>query len=146
MKLSPHFTLAEMVASQTASRHGLYNNPSPSEIERLTALCENVLEPVREHFKAPVIVSSGYRGPEVNRKVGGSRSSQHCSGEAADFTVVGVTNLDVCEWIRDNLDFDQLIYEFGESGWIHASYGPRMRHQCLSAIRKGKRTVYTSGF
>lgn len=150
MKLAPHFTLAELIASQTAVRKGIDNTPSDAEIEALRALAVNVLEPVRKHFKKPVIVSSGYRGPKLNRAVGGSKSSQHCFGEAADFTVQGVSNLEVCKWIAENLEFDQLIYEFGEAGWIHCSYGPRMRKQRLSAVKRRSygrlKTVYLAGF
>ena len=149
MKLSTHFTLAEMVASQTASRKGIDNNPTKDEVRALRALCQNILEPVRLHFGAPVIVSSGYRGPKLNRAVGGSKTSQHCSGEAADFTVQGFSNLKVCRWIEANLPADQLIYEFGENGWIHCSYGPRHRRQTLSAVKRRSfgrlRTVYRNG-
>lgn len=145
-RLSRHFTLAEMTRSQTASRKGIRNEPGPDEIRALTLLCENVLEPARKHFGAPVIVTSGYRSPRLNRAIGGSGSSQHCKGEAADFTVSRHSNLEVCRWIEANLDYDQLIYEFGESGWIHCSFSrDRTRNQELSAVRRGGRVQYLSG-
>ena len=145
-RLSPHFTLGEMIRSQTAARRGIRNEPGPAETAALRLLCEKVLEPVRNQFGRPVIVSSGYRSPRLNTAIGGRRSSQHCQGEAADFTIPGVSNLEVCRWISDNLRFDQLIYEFGESGWIHCSYDKdRLRKQCLHAVRRGGRTQYLSG-
>lgn len=146
MNLSPHFTLAEMTRSATASRRGLDNTPSPAVIAALKGLCENVLEPVRLHFGRPVIVTSGYRSPEVNRAARGARNSQHTRGQAADFTVPGVGNLDLCQWIMRNLNYDQLIYEFGEAGWVHCSWidGP-LRNQELSAKRVGTKTVYLPG-
>lgn len=144
--LSPHFTLGEMTVSQTASRRGLANVPGPAALAAMKLLCENLLEPVRAHYGRPVVVTSGYRSPAVNKACGGSPTSQHCLGEAADFTVPGVGNLELARWIRGNLDYDQLIYEFGESGWIHASWRPaRRRSQELSAQRTGRGTVYLRG-
>lgn len=138
MNLSPHFTLAEMTKSQTATRKGIHNQPGPHAIAALKALCENVLEPIRKHFDRPVIVTSGYRSPVVNKAIGGSATSQHCFGEAADFTVPGVSNFDLCQWIMRNLKYDQLIYEYGESGWVHCSYRVgRLRSQELTITRKG---------
>lgn len=145
MTLTPHFTLAEMTRSATASRKGIRNVPGQAETAALKALCVNVLEPVRAHFGRPVIVTSGYRSPRLNVAVGGSASSQHCRGEAADFTVAGILNMAVCHWIRTNLKFDQLIYEFGESGWVHCSWSPRLRGDVISAKRKGGRVVYLPG-
>lgn len=145
MNLSPHFTLAEMTVSQAASRKGIPNVPNAEAIKALTLLCEKVLEPVRQHYGRPVVITSGYRSPRVNVAVGGSATSAHCKGEAADFTVPGVSNLAVCRWIERNLNYDQLIYEFGEGGWIHVGYSPRMRNQELSAKRRGGKTVYLAG-
>lgn len=145
-QLSPHFTLAEMTRSTTAIRKGIPNVPSIDDIRALTLLCVKVLEPVREHYGKPVIVTSGYRAPRVNVAVGGSAASQHCNGEAADFTVQGESNLGVCRWIHANLNYDQLIREFGEDGWVHVSYSAhRMRNQELTAKRKGGRTMYLPG-
>ncbi|RIV87512.1 D-Ala-D-Ala carboxypeptidase family metallohydrolase [Aurantiacibacter zhengii] len=145
-RLSPHFTLAEMVRSQTAARRGIANSPGQLEVAALKLLCEKVLEPVRAHFGKPVVVSSGYRSPRLNTAIGGSTSSQHCQGEAADFTVPGESNLAVCQWMEVNLNYDQLIYEFGETGWIHASFDKhRMRNMELRAVRVGGRVRYLPG-
>lgn len=127
MMLSPHFSLAEMTASETARRIGDPNQPSPSALACLTDLCTHVLEPVRAHFGRPVKVNSGYRGPRVNRAVGSSDTSQHPLGQAADIEIDGVTNAELARWIRDNIDFDQLILEAyhpgdPDSGWVHVSW------------------------
>ena len=144
-RLTDHFTLAEMTVSQTASRKGIKNTPGAAETEALYQLCKNVLEPVRQHFGKPVIVTSGYRSPRLNRAIGGSSTSQHCKGEAADFTVAGAPNADVLDWMHRNLNYDQLIDEFNPGGWIHVSYSPRMRNQELSARRRYGRTRYLPG-
>tara|TARA_R100001224_G_scaffold102421_2_gene74561 strand:- start:1329 stop:1781 length:453 start_codon:yes stop_codon:yes gene_type:complete len=144
--LSPHFSLAEMTRSNTAVQRNLDNSAPPSAQVALKLLCTKVLEPLREHYGVPVLVSSGYRAPAVNRAAGGAASSQHCRGEAADFTVAGQSNLAVCRWMEKNLSYDQLIYEFGEWGWIHVSYSARqMRNQELRAVKRFGRTVYLPG-
>lgn len=146
MQLSENFSLEEMVRSQTAARLGIDNTPSPEVVANLKALCVHVLEPVRAHFNSPVIVSSGYRCPQLNVAIGGSKTSQHCNGEAADFRILGQPNIVVFKWIWHNLDYDQLIYEFGESGWIHASFSAhRMRNMELTAVRRGGRVLYLPG-
>lgn len=145
MNLSPHFTLAEMTVSQAAARKGIPNVPNAEQTKALKLLCEKVLEPVRLHFDKPVVVSSGFRAPRVNVAVGGSATSAHCRGEAADFTIPGESNLAVCQWIERNLNYDQLIFEYGKSGWIHVGYSPRMRNQTLSAVKRGGKTVYLQG-
>lgn len=146
MQLSPHFALSEMTVSQVASRQGLANKPDLAALAALKLLCFNVLEPVRAHFARPVIVTSGYRSAPVNKACGGAASSQHCRGEAADFTVPGVSNLELAQWIMRNLKYDQLIYEFGESGWIHCSWrAGRVRQEELSARRIGGSTKYLPG-
>jgi zinc D-Ala-D-Ala carboxypeptidase len=140
MNLSAHFTLAEMVVSQTASRKGIDNTPGPNEIAALKQLCEKVLEAVRVHFDRPVIVTSGFRSVTLNKKIGGSSTSQHCQGEAADFTIPGVSNYELCKWMERNLDYDQLIYEYGESGWVHVSYQVPFRNMELTK-RRGTRYI-----
>lgn len=144
VQLSEHFSLAEMTASQFATRHGLDNTPGPSALAALEALCQHILEPLRAHFKRPVRISSGYRAPAVNAGIGGASSSQHKDGEAADLTVPGVPNIEVARWVRDNLPFDQVIME---GGWVHVSYDPsRNRRQALTAIFKsGQPTRYRQG-
>lgn len=127
MKLSEHFSLEEMTKSQTALRRNLPNQPSEAQTEALVLLCENVLEPVRNHFSIPFTPSSGYRSAELCVAIGSSVSSQHAKGEAADFEVPSISNLELCTWIINNLDFDQLIlecYTGGNTGWVHCSYKP----------------------
>jgi len=142
VKLTPHFTLDEMVKSQTALRLGLDNTPDPDEMESLLALCENVLEPVRIHWAKPVVINSGFRSLRVNRAIGSRDSSQHAKGEAADIEIPGIDNLVLYYWIAEELDFDQLILEFynGEpsSGWVHVSYiGSENRNQTLRIDKGG---------
>ena len=123
--LSDHFSLAEFTKSQTAERRGLPNEPGPDEIAAMRLVCTNILEPVREQFKKGFSPSSGYRSAELCVAIGSKVSSQHCKGEAVDFEVPGVPNLELASWIVTNLDFDQLILEFykrGNTGWVHCSY------------------------
>ena len=127
MKLSEHFSLEEMTKSQTALRRNLPNQPSEAQTEAMVLLCENILEPVRTHFSIPFTPGSGYRSGDLCLAIGSSVSSQHAKGEAADFEVPSVSNLELCTWIIDNLDFDQLIlecYTGGNTGWVHCSYKP----------------------
>lgn len=151
MNLSPHFTLRELSRSETALRRGIDNTPSQGVIENLRALCVAVLEPLREHFSV-VRISSGYRSPELNRLAGGSVSSQHVRGEAADLEIDGVDNLTAARWIAASLlPFDQLILEFyvpGDptSGWIHLSHkATGNRRQVLTASRSGGAVHYSPG-
>jgi hypothetical protein len=135
MKLTKNFSLEEMTKSQTALRKGIDNTPTPDKIEPLTMLCESVLQPVRDHFDRPVTITSGYRSPELCVAIGSKITSQHTKGQAADFEVPGVSNMVVAEWIRDNLEFDQLIlecYTGGNTGWIHCSYVHEPRKQLLT--------------
>ena len=140
MKLSPHFSLDEMTKSQTAVRKGIPNVPKDEHIEAMKLLCEHILEPVREQYGKPFAPSSGYRSGELCVAIGSSVNSQHAKGEAADFEVPGISNLEVAGWIAGNLDFDQLIlehYEGGNTGWIHCSYkGQGNRKEVLTYDRK----------
>lgn len=155
MQLSPNFHLSEMVASQTASRRGIANVPPQHVIDALRDLCIHVLEPVRLHFGKPVMVSSGYRSPKLNAAVGGSKSSDHMLGRAADIEIPGVSNFAVANFIRLKLPFDQLILEHytpgqPNSGWVHVSWQPtKRRHEVLTAtIRRvfgRSKTVYLPG-
>ena len=111
MRLSQNFWLNELVKSSTADRLGISNEPGIEEIVNLTVLTNHVLQPVREHFGV-ITINSGYRSPELNSKIGGSKTSQHCNGEAADFEQLGTPNAEVATWISEELDFDQLILEF----------------------------------
>lgn len=145
MNLSKHFTLKEMTMSTTAMRLGIDNTPSAESIQSMSLLADRVLEPVREYIGEPIKISSGYRSPELNKKVGGSKTSQHCLGEAADI-VCQNKNSEMFYFIKNNLEFDQLIWEFGdeqEPDWVHVSYRDnRMRGQVLVASKKNGKTVY----
>jgi|TARA_R100001132_G_C3230605_1_gene65404 zinc D-Ala-D-Ala carboxypeptidase len=127
MHLSEHFTLGELSKSQTALRKGIKNDPDSDDILRLKALCENILEPVRKEYNRPITPSSGFRCLELNRAIGSSDKSQHVKGEAVDFVISGISNMEVACWMKEELDYDQLILEFfkeeeANSGWIHCSY------------------------
>jgi len=127
MQLSDHFTLAELTKSSTAERMGIDNEPGSEVIGKLTLVCENILEPVRNHYDIPFAPNSGFRCLELNREIGSSDSSQHVSGEAVDFEIPGISNKEVALWVQDNCRFDQLILEFYKegvpsSGWVHCSY------------------------
>ncbi|MCS5642551.1 MAG: D-Ala-D-Ala carboxypeptidase family metallohydrolase [Dehalococcoidia bacterium] len=129
MKLSPHFSLYEMTRSSTATRLGIVNQPTPDEVESLRLVCNELLEPVREHWGIPFSPSSGFRSVELNRAVGSSDRSQHVFGQAVDFEIPAVLNMEVAKWMSENCQFDQIILEFYEesipnSGWIHASIIP----------------------
>jgi hypothetical protein len=125
--------------------------PTPEHIENFKKLAENVFEPIREHFKRPIHVSSGYRSQALNAVIGGSLSQQHCKGEALDLDMDGteITNKQVFDYIKDNLEFDQLIAEFPEKSnpaWVHISYSSsgKQRKQILVAKKVGGKTVYSS--
>ncbi|NOR25572.1 MAG: peptidase M15A [Desulforhopalus sp.] len=125
-KLSEHFTFGELIRSEMAERKGIDNTPPQDLIPKLKRICEKLLEPVRKHYGVPFRPNSGYRSPELNKEIGGAKKSQHCLAEAVDIEVAGVSNYDLSVWIRDNLDFDQVIlecYRQGEptSGWVHVS-------------------------
>ena len=148
MKLSNNFSLSELTKSQTATRKGIDNEPGTAEIENLIHLAESVLQPVREHFGKPVMISSGYRSPELCEAIGSSSKSQHAKGEAADFEIHGVANKELATWISNNTTFDQLILEFYDegdpnSGWVHCSaVTGEPRKQVLRASKVEGRTKY----
>jgi hypothetical protein len=149
MNLSENFTLQELIYSDTAVRMGIDNKPNDETVENLKILCENILEPIRSHFKAPVVVSSGYRSEAVCLAVGSSSKSQHTKGQAVDFEIFGIPNKDVTDWVVQNLDYDQCILEFWNdkepnSGWVHCSYSKdNNRKQYLNAQKLNGRVVYT---
>lgn len=151
MNLSANFTLKELTKSDTATRLGLDNTPDDEALENLKTLCEKVLQPVRDHFGKSVTVNSGYRSPESNAAVGGSKTSDHCKGQAADIEIDGVPNPDLAEWIQNNLDYTQLILEFytqgqPNSGWVHVSYNPeKLIKQELTAVKVAGKTQYLQG-
>lgn len=151
MNLSPNFTLSELTKSETALRHNMDNTPGETEIENLRVLCERVLQPVRDHYGKGVKVNSGFRHPDVNAAVGGSKTSDHCKGQAADIEIPGVPNHELAEWIKANLEFTQVILEFytmgiPDSGWVHVSFDPaNLKKQSLTAVKENGKTVYLSG-
>ncbi len=136
IKLTEHFTLEEMARSQTAQKMGLLNAPKPEHIACLKVLCQQVLEPLRLAVGKPVIINSGYRCWQLNRRLGGARNSQHLLGQAADIRVTSVAEgREWFAWIMDHTTFDQLIWEHRKSSyWIHVSCRPDVkqnRHQVL---------------
>ena len=151
MNLTVNFTLSEMIKSDTALRHDMDNTPGEVEIANLKTLCEKVLQPVRDHFQTGVKVNSGFRHPEVNAKVGGSKTSDHCKGQAADIEIPGIANADLAVWVMENLTYTQLILEFytpgvPDSGWVHVSYdSANLKKQNLTATKRDGKTVYLPG-
>ena len=147
MKLSEHLDLSEVIRSDSAKRNGISNMPTPEHIANFMLLAEKIFEPIREHFCVPIRISSGYRSKELNAKIGGSASSQHCKGQAVDIDMDGtsLTNKQVFDYIKDNLPFDQLIWEFGNEDnpdWVHVSYVPNGRKQILKAFKMNGATKY----
>ena len=153
MKLSEHLDLSEVTRSESAKRNGISNMPTAEHIANFKLLAENIFEPIRNHFRVPIIISSGYRSKELNASLkGASLTSQHCQGEAIDIDMDGsphgVTNRMVFDYIKDNLVFDQLIYEFGDANnpdWVHVSYEStgNQRKQILRATRSNGKTAYS---
>ena len=149
MKLSNNLSLAEMTKSSTAQRRGIDNMPTPEHMENMKVLAAKIFQPIREHFNRPILISSGYRSKALNDAIGGSQTSQHSIGEAIDIDMDGTTlsNTDVFNYIKDNLEFDQLIWEFGNDekpDWVHVSYkanGPQ-RKSILVAKKINNKTTY----
>lgn len=143
MNLSAHVTVDEFVNSPTATNRGISQTMDITTTQKAKELCENVFEPIRAHVGRPIAINSGYRSPALNRAVGGASSSQHVKGEAMD---LDLTDRDLFEWIIDNVEYDQAIYEFGNdqhAAWFHISYRKGAnRKQALRAIKKGGKTTY----
>jgi hypothetical protein len=150
-QLTANFSLHELTKSETALRMGFDNTPGEVEIASLKLLAEKVLQPVRDHFAKGVKVNSGYRSPESNAAVNGSKTSDHCLGRAADIEIPGVPNAELAQWIMDNLDYTQLILEFytpgiPDSGWVHVSFDPaNLKKQELTAMKVAGKTQYVPG-
>jgi hypothetical protein len=149
MQLSNNLSLAEVTRSETAKRKGISNMPTAEHIENFKKLASNIFQPIREHFGKPIIISSGYRSAELNKAIGGSLSSQHCSGEAIDIDMDGtdITNAQIFYYIKDNLNFDQIIWEFGTNtnpDWVHVSFAANrsQRKQMLVAKKVNGKTTY----
>lgn len=149
MKISEHLTIKEATKSATATRLGIDNSPTIAHLEALKTTAEMIFEPVRKHFNVPIAVTSGYRSKALNDAIKGSSRSQHCHGQALDIDADvfgGVTNKEIFEFIKNKLDFDQLIWEFGDDNnpaWVHVSYTPGVtRGEVLKAFRTDGRTKY----
>jgi len=149
MQLSKNLALSEVTRSETAKRRGISNMPTPEHIENFKKLAENVFQPIRDHFGVPIRISSGYRSKELNAAIGGSSSSQHCKGEAIDIDMDGttVTNKQIFDFVKANVNFDQMIWEFGTDAnpdWVHVSYNSdgAQRKQILKAVKAGGTTKY----
>ena len=152
MQLSTNFSLSELTKSQTAERKGIDNTPSPEHKRNLKSLCTRILQPVRDHFNRVVSVSSGYRSPELCLAIGSKITSQHAKGQAADFEIYGLSNGELANYIKENLDYDQLILEYWtpenpNSGWIHCSFNSEgNRKEYLRAYKNEGKTKYEQIF
>jgi zinc D-Ala-D-Ala carboxypeptidase len=149
MNISKHISNKEGMYSTTATRKGIDNTPSKEQRECMIVLAEEIFEPLREWVGNKVKVNSFFRSPELNVAVGGSKYSQHCKGQAIDVddTFGFKTNAEMFEWIRENLEFDQMIWEFGDDknpDWIHVSYVGKIsnRNRCLKAYKENGKTKY----
>ena len=148
-RLTKHVSYKEGVHSITALRLGLKNDPSDKHLQNMKLLSEKIFEPLRTHVGGPIKINSFYRGPELNKAIGGSEKSQHCHGQAMDIddTFGHASNAAMFDWIRANLDYDQMIWEFGTDenpDWVHVSYVDpgSNRNRCLKAYRDGGKTKY----
>ena len=149
MNLTENVSLKELTKSESATRFGISNEPTEEALSNLQKLATHILQPVRDHFGKPLIITSGYRSPELCVKIGSTTTSQHTKGQASDFEIGGIANKDLSDWIHQNLDYDQLILEFwkpedANSGWVHCSYKGegQNRKQYLRAITENGKTKY----
>jgi zinc D-Ala-D-Ala carboxypeptidase len=143
MNLSAHVTRAEFEQSTSATNYGISNVMTDFDLERAKTLCERVFEPIRAHLNRPIKINSGYRSPALNKRIGGAKNSQHVLGEAVD---LDLHDRALFEWIIDNVDFDQLIFEGGtenSADWFHISYREgRNRKQVLRMVKKAGKSTY----
>jgi len=149
MKISDHITYAEAIHSNTAKRKSIDNTPNKAQVEAMKLLAEKIFEPLRKWVGGPIKVNSFFRSETLNEAIGGAASSQHCKGQAIDIDDVygRKTNADMYHWIQMNLDYDQMIWEFGtdmQPNWIHVSYvsEEKNRNKCLKAYKEHGRTKY----
>ena len=147
--ISKHISDREGVYSTTATRRGINNTPNKEHLDNMKLLAEKIFEPLRKWVGGPIRINSFYRGPELNKAIGGSSKSQHCKGQAMDIDDNGChkTNAEMYAWIKDNVDFDQMIWEFGDDknpNWVHVSYvsPEENRNKCLKAYREDGKTKY----
>ena len=148
-KISKHVSHREGVYSITAKRLGLNNEPTEEHLEAMGTLANKVFEPLREYVGGPIKINSFYRGVELNKAIGGSYTSQHCKGQAMDIddSYGHKSNAAMFNFIRENLDFDQMIWEFGDDknpDWVHVSYvsEEQNRNRCLQAYKENGKTKY----
>ena len=148
--ISKHISDKEGVYSTTAIRRGIDNNPNEEQLKNMELLAQKIFEPLRAWVGKPIKINSFFRSPELNKAIGGSSKSQHCHGQAIDIddSYGHVTNAEMYEYIKENLDFDQIIWEFGNSDnpdWIHVSYvsAEKNRRRCLRASRNNGKTIYS---
>lgn len=150
-KISENISFKEATKSDAAIRLGIKNIPSEKELEAMKAVAENIFEPLRKWHGKPIAITSFYRSKELNKKIGGSPNSQHCLGEAididADIYNNGISNKNIFEYILNNLEFDQLIWEFGDNenpAWVHVSFTQKRknRKEVLKAIKENGKTKY----
>ena len=149
MKISDHITYAEAIHSNTAKRKNIDNTPNETQVEAMRLLAEKVFEPLREWVGGPIKVNSFFRSETLNEAIGGSGTSQHCKGQAIDIDDVygRKSNAEMYNWIKENQDFDQMIWEFGtdmQPNWVHVSYvsEEKNRNKCLKAYKEHSRTKY----
>ena len=146
--ISKHISNKESVYSRTALRRGIDNTPTKDHKKNMVELAENIFEPLRMYVGGPIKINSFYRSPELNKAIGGSSKSQHCNGQAIDIddTFGRVTNAEMFRFVKDHLDFDQMIWEFGDDenpNWVHISYvGKENRNRCLKAYKEKGKTKY----
>ena len=149
MSISKHISYKEGVYSRTATRLGIKNNPNAEQMKNMVAIAEEVFEPLRVWVGGPIKINSFFRSPELNKAIGGSGKSQHCHGQAIDLddTFGRATNAEMFEFIKEHLDFDQMIWEFGDDDnpdWVHISYVSEKenRNRCLKAYKENNKTKY----
>ena len=147
--ISKHISEKEGVYSTTAIRRGIHNIPNNDELNNMRLLAEEIFEPLRVYVGGPIKINSFFRSVELNKAIGGSSRSQHCKGQAVDIddTFGRMTNAEMYHWIKEHLDFDQMIWEFGDDNnpnWVHVSYvSPEdNRNRCLKAYKENKKTKY----
>lgn len=148
MNLTKHITYAEAVKSYTANRLGIVNMPTEEHMYNMIVLGTEIFEPLRKFVGGPILITSFYRSEELNKAIGGSKSSQHCTGHAMDIDDVygHKTNADMFDFIVTHLDFDQIIWEFGDNknpDWVHVSYVENNnRRNVLKAVKEKGKTIY----
>ena len=148
-KISDHVSYKEATRSNTALRKGIKNKPNDKQLSNMKLIAEKVFEPLRKWVGGPIKINSFFRSPDLNTAIGGSTKSQHCKGQAIDIddTFGVVSNANMYTWIKNNLDFDQMIWEFGDDdnpAWVHISYvsPDKNRNRCLKAYREDGKTKY----